>query len=782
MNRSLLKKITALVLSAFIVFLFACSSPGGGPGETGGPGGKTGGPEGTSAPDARSIDVLKDGKTSYTIVKSRLRTKSNQTSVDFLARRFEAAGAEIAVEDDTSAAAKKINVGYSPDCGEAEGGIMSFSGYRIFIDKDENVNIVAGGEDSLDAALTYFGGLIKDNALSLPEDYEYAYHPFLLKSGITFAGKDVSGFAVKPSVGDALTEKAACYVKKLLFTYFGEYLDDSGDGAPAITFEYTADANASDGSVKVTEEGVTVTGNARIGFYRVFRDFMLSLESDDVPAGTEYTASYGSFITYEDFGAKGDGEADDSKAILDAHNEANDKGLAVLTNENATYYIGKSSKIVKIKTDTDWSCSHFIIDDSKVTNITQNIFSVPTESKSVSIKKDISKLDKGQKNIGITLPGKAIVIATNGSVMQYIRKGANQNSGTAMKDIFLVDEAGNVDEGTPIVWDFKKISSLTYRTVDDAPLTINGGIFTTVANGADSQYNYYGRGIDITRSNVLVENVAHYITGEGDTGAPYSGFLMISDSYKPTVRNCILTPHKTYYTMGSGKSITPMGSYECQVTNTIDLLFEGVIQSRSVNDVFYWGVFASNFSRNMNFRRDIVSRFDAHMGVSNVNLIDCTFGHQGINLIGFGTALIEGCTVFAKNIINLRDDYGSTWNGDVVIRDTVYFPMNGTKASAALIGGTNTYDHNFGYTCCLPRNITIEGLYVNDSNPLFEDADPAVFANINPDYNSDTYKAKYPMEMTENITVKGVTTYSGRQLVVSENTYMFAGLTINYAD
>lgn len=770
MKKKILRNVTAFILVALAVCLFACTTPVGPDPDK---------PDGTPEPGVETVDIIKDGATDYSIVKAKLNTRSNMTSVEFLAEKFKNAGADIAVEDEPGSSTKKIFVGYSPDSNEDEGGILSFAGYRIYLDDDGNVHIMAGSDDSFDAALLYFGNLIGDRSLSLPKNYEYSFHPFLLRSGVTVAGKDVSGFAVVPVSGDALTQKAAAYIKKLLFTYFGEYLGGEPDaGAPAITFERTPGENDTTGSVKVTENGITVTGNSRIGFYRVFRDFMMQTEGD-IPAGTEYTASYGDFVTYEDYGASGDGKTDDSKAILEAHTAANDKGLPVLANEDATYYIGKSSKLVKIKTDTDWSCAHFIIDDSKVTNITLNIFSVPTEAKSVSVKKEVSKLDKGQQNVGITLPERSIVIATNGSVMQYIRKGANQNSGTAMKDIFLVDEAGNVDPSTPIVWDFKKLSSISYRPVNDAPLTLDGGIFTTVANEAKSEYNYYGRGIEITRSNITVKNVAHYITGEGDTGAPYSGFLMINECYKPTVKNCILTPHRTYYTIGSGKSITPMGSYECQVTNTVDLTFEGVIQSRSINDVFFWGVFASNFSRNMNFRNDIVSRFDAHMGVYNVSLINCSFGHQGVNLIGFGTALIEGCTVFAKNIINLRDDYGSTWDGDVIIRDTVYYPMNGTKAAAALIGGNNTYDHNFGYTCYLPHNITIENLYINDSNPLVEGADPAVFADINPEYRSNDYKAKYPMVMTEKITVKGVTTYSGRPLIVSENTYMFGGLTID---
>ena len=41
-----------------------------------------------------------------------------------------------------------------------------------------------------------------------------------------------------------------------------------------------------------------------------------------------------------DFGAVGDGVTDDSAAIRAAHAEANEKGLAVLGNPDATYYIG----------------------------------------------------------------------------------------------------------------------------------------------------------------------------------------------------------------------------------------------------------------------------------------------------------------------------------------------------------------------------------------------------------------------------------------------------------
>ena len=45
------------------------------------------------------------------------------------------------------------------------------------------------------------------------------------------------------------------------------------------------------------------------------------------------------FVTYLDFGAKGDGVTDDFKAIYEAHEYANKNGLTVKTDDGKTYYI-----------------------------------------------------------------------------------------------------------------------------------------------------------------------------------------------------------------------------------------------------------------------------------------------------------------------------------------------------------------------------------------------------------------------------------------------------------
>src|SRR5688572_2204073 len=73
-----------------------------------------------------------------------------------------------------------------------------------------------------------------------------------------------------------------------------------------------------------------------------------------------------SFVTYEAFGAIGDGVADDLAAICDAHAYANQHNLSVRAKPDATYHLGGRALTARIATDTDWNTSRFIIDDTQV--------------------------------------------------------------------------------------------------------------------------------------------------------------------------------------------------------------------------------------------------------------------------------------------------------------------------------------------------------------------------------------------------------------------------------
>lgn len=483
-------------------------------------------------------------------------------------------------------------------------------------------------------------------------------------------------------------------------------------------------------------------------------------------------------VLYNEFGARGDGTTDDIDAIAAAHAFANQHDLSVKADEGATYYIGGKERTAVIQTDTDFGTAAFIIDDREVQNRNAPVFVVASSLQPFKLS-GVSSLRRNQDKIDVSLPGPSLITVTNSHVRRYIRFGLNQNEGSPQTDIFVVDEAGNVDEDTPIIWDFDEVTDITALPMDETTLHITGGRFTTIANQAESRYTYYSRNIAIRRSNVVVDGLEHRVTGEGDRGAPYSGFINIRDCANVTVQNTILTGRKTYRTIGSAGKPVSMGSYDVLVNRALNVSFVNCSQTNDINDRTYWGIMASNYSKNLVYDNCNWSRFDAHMGVANATIRNSTLGHMGINAIGTGLLTVENSTVYGRSFINLRRDYGSTWQGDIVIRNSTFVPAGGRPVSASLIGGHNSGKHDFGYTCYMPERITIESLHIDDSNHPEDYQGPAIFADFNPKMTDESYREEFPYIRTGKVILRDVTTASGKPLRVSDHPFMFKDVQID---
>ncbi len=134
---------------------------------------------------------------------------------------------------------------------------------------------------------------------------------------------------------------------------------------------------------------------------------------------------------------------------------------------------------------------------------------------------------------------------------RYIRRGLNQNAGVPQHDCFILRRDGSV-EGD-IDWDYDTITRIEARPIDEQPLVLRGGVFTTFANRMKQEvgYNYWARNIEITRSNTEVDGLTHYVVGETAVGHPYRGFLSAHQCANITLRNCFATAHKIYSTIGA---------------------------------------------------------------------------------------------------------------------------------------------------------------------------------------------------------------------------------------
>ena len=522
-------------------------------------------------------------------------------------------------------------------------------------------------------------------------------------------------------------------------------------------------------SLKVENGNIYITGSSGSGISRgivAFADEVLHGAQDrfDFKDGYEYNKVFSDYVTYESFGAAGDGKTDDFEAIVKTHEYANANGLSVFANETATYYIGGADKTARIMTDTDWSTARFIIDDTQVENRSAWVFNVAPSQNSVSITDKVSPLKMDSENIGTTLESKSLVVLTDSNVKRYIRKGANQNSGSNQTDVILVEANGDVLPDTPLIWDFESITSATSYPVDTEALTIKGGRFTTLANSAASEYTYYTRGIQIRRSNTIVDGIYHDIKNEGATGAPYSAFVSLSCCADVTVKNSTFTGHKKYSTIGSAGTSVTMGTYDIGAATAVNAKFINCNQTNDITNSDYWGIAGTNYCKNLVYDGCALSRFDAHQGVYNATVKNSVLGHHGIKLIGSGTALIENTTVLSDSFVALRSDYGSTWNGDMIIRNCKFYP---TGVAMHIIDAENTEDHDFGYTCYLPQRIEIDGFYVHRAGINY------LFTMVNSKHILNSYKADYPVVPPQEIVVRNFDTLLSGSLQVSLNKAIF---------
>lgn len=480
------------------------------------------------------------------------------------------------------------------------------------------------------------------------------------------------------------------------------------------------------------------------------------------------------YLTYEEFGAVGDGVHDDMPAIIACHDAANAEGLPVVAKSGATYYIGNINRTATVKTDVDFSGAKIIIDDRGVEIKNPHCFLVASDYETGEIPAETITIGDGK--INFPHEGNQLVRFSSDEKKVFIRKGLNANKGIDISDTVIVDKDGNIL--TPMNWKYTKITKAFARCNDDRPITIKGGIFTTIANCAPSKYTYHNRGFSVMRSHVTFEGITHYVEGEGDHGAPYNGFITSGTSSDLTIRDCLLTPRKTYRTdveAHPGKTVA-MGSYDISFYDTINVTLINLTQTIDINDKRYWGIMGSNLCKNIYMENCVLSRFDAHAGVLGATVKNCHFGYMCLCLIGRGEFYMENSSVRGDQLLYLRDDYGSFWCGNFTVKNCEWIPVNGR---AAVLTSNNPGDHDFGYEAMMPRCVTIDGLKIKRAE--YDGEQPGeyyVLGDYAAEFNPD---APYPYKPTEELRYSGIVAENGAEIKPYKTKEQFADTKV-FAD
>ena len=423
------------------------------------------------------------------------------------------------------------------------------------------------------------------------------------------------------------------------------------------------------------------------------------------------------YVSYEEFGAVGDGVTDDFEAIEAAHNYANLYGLTVKTKSDATYYVGeKFTREIQIKTDVDWNGSNFIIDDT-VPNTYQfrnlYLFAIRRDSRRVLQGEELTSaigegvtIKRGDTVFKWLVPlitEDAFIVVTNEEHRDFVRFGSNENNGHSRHDIFEVKANGTVDPETDIAYEIDKITKLEIFPAHEKPITVKNGNFASICCRTVKETDFKGRwhghnrGICVERADVTIENLTHKMINEPelatDTGKdelsklyggrdesyPYGGFIVSSRANRLTVKNCLLTSHTTYYedkpaTVSTGWKVpapVPLGSYDMYFHSSNRVSLIGIKQDcpTGIADMRYWGIMASNNCKNFLLDGCYMNRFDAHQGFWNTTILNSTIGHS-INITGGGKLYCENVTKLGGPcFFYIRGDYGGSFEGDIVIKN-----------------------------------------------------------------------------------------------------------------
>ena len=439
-------------------------------------------------------------------------------------------------------------------------------------------------------------------------------------------------------------------------------------------------------------------------------------------------------VFYSDFGAKGDGITNDFSAMKAAHDYANEKGVSatVYASPRAKYYIGETgSETITVKTDVNFQGAEIIIDDKAISPTGPErrtpLFTIMRECEVLTFDEDSDEVRALRASCPITPETKKLPVAFGYPAMLipeddgkkvYIRLGASSNSGDSQRELIVIDENGNINEKTPVLISYENVTRLTVYRIDDAPITFENVKITTIANEAPRRYPSYLRNIYIHRSNVTVRNLKHYVVGEGDDGAPYSGFINPRQMNNLLCENCIFTSHKTYE-MEDRHAY--MGSYDIGGEDANELYYKNCNESNFF-EWGNWGIMGSNYCKNITYDGCMLSRFDAHAGVYNATIIDSEL--DAIRLTGGGKFTLKNVKMHSDLLISLREDFGCTWHGDIDIENVRFF----NKGDNVYLFGARLFpNHNFGYQAYFPENVRIKNVSarVPARLNLFNDVTPS---------------------------------------------------------
>ena len=600
---------------------------------------------------------------------------------------------------------------------------------------------------------------------------------------ITLDGNDIRGYTIAVDKKNTVYHNAAKQLQDVFYTRAGYWLEivslEEADKSFVIKNVAKFDEDGNPG--EAGEDGFYCKGkNGQFLILCAYDNALPSLISTMVSKisiqtkAIEFSSSKAfmtqniSVVKYADYDTiKGDGRTNDFEAIQAVHEYANAGGQPVYAQSGKTYYIGETNgQSISVKTDFYMGSAKFIFDDQhindngvcpdkdapifiveptherftlKATNDTRGIFDRINAAGGIKTTDTTMPLDLGFD---------ALVIPINSTKIMYKRWGADGTpdgstaGGKPQQELFIVYKDNSIDEKTHALFDYEYVDSMIIQRIDDEPIVISGGTITTIATADNMTSGSVARNIAIYRSNVTLEGLTHIVENQPigrESGGPnYTGFVSTIYANNVLVRNCKLSG-RTHYNQGT---YDIGGSYANNITYenvTQFMMYRNEDPAQGVwPETNVWGIMGTNYCKNLSYINCELSRFDAHAGVYNFTVKGCTI--RDIKANGGGIAIIEDCNILGSQIISLRQDYASSWRGEIYVKN-----VKVTGDRATVIDG-KYHNTDFGFNTAIPDYISVDNVIFENPGPANTlcviDFEYPIYAIRDYDANGDPIKNK----------------------------------------
>ena len=610
--------------------------------------------------------------------------------------------------------------------------VLGKEGYAIRI-VDNKILINAGSDEKLVEIINKFATdvILKDDMSSIvmtADDCIEKKQTGYKITSVKVNGNDMNGYTIAADLANPDHKAIAVEIQDTFYSragYWFEIVDIKDATEKSFVIKSIPKTTGTD-NYKIYADGtqlviecaydnvISMTTNAYL------RDNFLLASGEVNFEGTLYTKDI-SVLYYEDFGAKGDGETDDFKAMYNTHVMANKGGQTVLGTPGAEYYIfntrmtvdGKETPVsIPIRTTTNWQGAKIIIDDTNISLHSTNsdlarydIFHIlpDEEHEKFTFKdnkfKDQTVLDAivsdglnpDTKKINFKVDGwdgSLLIVPVNNEHRVFRRRGYGSHAGAEMHEIIKIDKDGNVSEETPIMFEYTNLNYiLVYKLDPETAITVGNATIETrdpqINHLVDGEFigGYTQRGINVYRSYTTVHDINHVVIegftlkdrANGKVGPSANGMFEATNADHVTFENCIIPGRQSY-----GGS-----SYNFRATNVNKIVLKNCTQS--------------NFWVTVNYDTGIMTPGTDYVVGALPSTSSVTIKNDAGESKSFGMHWGIGGTNYCKNMeyigsqISRFDAHAGLYNGKII--DTKINGMELTGVGDLIIENVDWYQY-----------------------------------------------------------------------------------------